>query len=196
MQLEDRLSALLQLHLHSQLNTWLQWIEWRNCKRIQETFKFWDLVRLILEVLRYFVQASMCWYVLTPVNTHACIHIHTTEMNCHHFWQVQILPLKPVKIHCETCTTQCIVTISIPKDSCTWFIWVRSWNCGCLVTWFCYQLIVKPGSKTATVLWADPCSLWWFEDGWFCFPLELCHSHQGNHGIAQVPVNQIRNMYK
>ena len=24
-----------------------------NCKRIQETFKFWDLVRLILEVLRY-----------------------------------------------------------------------------------------------------------------------------------------------
>ena len=23
-----------------------------NCKRIQETFKFWDLVRLILEVLR------------------------------------------------------------------------------------------------------------------------------------------------
>ena len=26
-----------------------------NCTRIQETFKFWDLVRLILEVLRY------CW---------------------------------------------------------------------------------------------------------------------------------------
>ena len=26
-------------------------------------------------------------------------------------------------------------------------IWVRSWNCGCLVTWLCYQLIVKPGKK-------------------------------------------------
>ena len=26
MQLEHRLSALLQLHLHSQLNTWVQWI--------------------------------------------------------------------------------------------------------------------------------------------------------------------------
>ena len=35
-------------------------------------------------------------------------------------------------------------------------IWVRSWNCGCLVTWFCYQLIAKPGNKTAAVLWPDP----------------------------------------
>ena len=31
-------------------------------------------------------------------------------------------------------------------------IWVRSCYCGCLVTWFCYQLIAKPGNKTATVL--------------------------------------------
>ena len=35
-------------------------------------------------------------------------------------------------------------------------IWVRSWNCGCLVTWFCYQLIAKPGNKTAAVLWPNP----------------------------------------
>ena len=34
--------------------------------------------------------------------------------------------------------------------------WVRSWNCGCLVIWFCYQLIAKPGNKTATVPWPDP----------------------------------------
>ena len=27
--------------------------------------------------------------------------------------------------------------------------WVGSWMCGCLVTWFCYQLIAKPGNKTA-----------------------------------------------
>ena len=33
---------------------------------------------------------------------------------------------------------------------------VRSWNSGCLVTWFCYQLIAKPGNKTATVPWPDP----------------------------------------
>ena len=38
-------------------------------------------------------------------------------------------------------------------------IWVRSRKCGCLVTWFCYQLIAKPGNKTATVSWPDPYSL-------------------------------------
>ena len=34
--------------------------------------------------------------------------------------------------------------------------WFRSRNCGRLVTWFCYQLIAKPGNKTATVSWPDP----------------------------------------
>ena len=34
--------------------------------------------------------------------------------------------------------------------------WVRSQNCGCLVTWFCYQLIAKPGNETAAVPWPDP----------------------------------------
>ena len=32
-------------------------------------------------------------------------------------------------------------------------LWVGSWSCGCLVTWFCYQLIAKPGNNTA----APPC---------------------------------------
>ena len=35
-------------------------------------------------------------------------------------------------------------------------IWVRSRNCSCLVTRFCYQLIAKPGNKTAAVPWPDP----------------------------------------
>ena len=35
------------------------------------------------------------------------------------------------------------------------YIWVTSRNCGCLVTCFCYQLIAKPGNKTATVSWPD-----------------------------------------
>ena len=35
-------------------------------------------------------------------------------------------------------------------------IWVRSRNCGCFVTWFCYQLIANPGNKTATVPCPDP----------------------------------------
>ena len=36
------------------------------------------------------------------------------------------------------------------------WIWVRSWNWGCLVTWFCYQMIAKPGNKTASASWPDP----------------------------------------
>ena len=42
------------------------------------------------------------------------------------------------------------------RHKCMYCIWVRSHNCGCLVTWFCYQLIAKPGNKTATVVWPDP----------------------------------------
>ena len=38
-------------------------------------------------------------------------------------------------------------------------IWVRWQRCGCLVTWFCYHLIVKPGNKTAAPLWPNPYSL-------------------------------------
>ena len=82
------------------------------------------------------------------------------------------------------------------------FIWVRSRNCGCLVTWFCYQLIAKPGNKTAAVPWPDPYAV--------CFVLVFCaHKllglggfisclypacsrllqwHWGNRMIASVPV--------
>ena len=35
-------------------------------------------------------------------------------------------------------------------------IWVRSVNCGCLVTWFCYQLKTYYYYKTASVLWPGP----------------------------------------
>ena len=35
-------------------------------------------------------------------------------------------------------------------------ICVRSRSCGCLVTWFCYWLIAKPGNKTAAVSWPNP----------------------------------------
>ena len=35
-------------------------------------------------------------------------------------------------------------------------MWVRSWRCDCLVTWFCYHLIAKPGNKTVAPSWPDP----------------------------------------
>ena len=52
---------------------------------------------------------------------------------------------------CAALTRPCLFWTSFSND-----IWVRSRNCGCLVTWFCYQLIAKPGNKTATVSWPDP----------------------------------------
>ena len=54
---------------------------------------------------------------------------------------------------------QCILNnYKINWDRWSTFIckWVRSRNCGCLVTWFCYQLIAKLGNNTATVSWPDP----------------------------------------
>ena len=36
-------------------------------------------------------------------------------------------------------------------------IWVSSWRCACLVTWFCYQMIAKPGNNTGPPSsWPDP----------------------------------------
>ena len=51
MWMEHRLSALLQLHLHSRLS--FNGLGKGNCKTRRESFKFWDLVWLILEVLLY-----------------------------------------------------------------------------------------------------------------------------------------------
>ena len=41
MKLEHRLSALLQLHLHSRLNTWLQWIGQRHLQDETGNIFFW-----------------------------------------------------------------------------------------------------------------------------------------------------------
>ena len=66
-------------------------------------------------------------------------------------------------------------------------IWVRSQNIGCLFTWFCYQLIAKPGNKTATVPWPDPYSYVWsivctFPNKWSIFFLtgfvDTVHVHR------------------
>ena len=38
----------------------------------------------------------------------------------------------------------------------TFWIWVGSRRCSCLVTWFCYQMIAKPGNKTVAPSWPGP----------------------------------------
>ena len=54
---------------------------------------------------------------------------------------------------CGEILSTCVTSIWSNDTKCKW---VRLRNCGCLVTWFCYQLIAKPGNKTATVSWPDP----------------------------------------
>ena len=64
---------------------------------------------------------------------------------------------------CKLCHVGSSPSLDLVKMNWIWIlqfsikiIWVRSQRCGCLVTWFCYQMIAKPGNKTATPSWPDP----------------------------------------
>ena len=71
-----------------------------------------------------------------------------------------------------------VVPVSNPTKAqhCNTLICVRSRRCGCLVTWFCYQMIAKPGNKTATPLWHDPFA--WYHLIYICFYLSVSKYHQ------------------
>ena len=59
MQLEHRLSVLLQLHLHSQLHTWLQWIERRQLQDETRNIYAWGLGA------SYFRESTvLLWYAI------------------------------------------------------------------------------------------------------------------------------------
>ena len=68
-------------------------------------------------------------------------------------------------IYCDFHAGKCIknvvckMVIILSQPGCVsqlHYTWVRSRRCSCLVTWFCYQLIAKPGNKTAAPSWPDP----------------------------------------
>ena len=70
-------------------------------------------------------------------------------------------------------------------------IWVRSRNCGCLVTWFCYQLIAKPGN-TRQPLFRDLTHMLWYQFYGFCSILLQCGifvwSEPSPRSLQQSPV--------
>ena len=73
------------------------------------------------------------------------------------------------------------------------WIWVRSRNCSCLVTWFCYQLIAKPGNKTTTVSWPDPYD-YFVSASKFLFGMLLYNCHPlatkiGIQGVLQYEIS-------
>ena len=77
--------ALLQLNLHSQLNTWLQWIVRHKYKTRRGSFKC-DLVRLILEVpvLSHYAQIPLFAKALICYLGQGCPQRHyiSRESNC------------------------------------------------------------------------------------------------------------------
>ena len=50
----------------------------------------------------------------------------------------------------------CMVTLMWHITHSMEHIWVRSQRFSCLVTWFCYQLIAKPGNKRVAPSWPEP----------------------------------------
>ena len=101
---------------------------------------FWLLTTHTQQCAHFYGHES--WYIffeVTPSNSHcywhATCHVFTYNQPCYVESPMHLTHRRWVKHIC---------------------IRVRSWNCGCLVTWFCYQLIAKPGNKTATVPWPDP----------------------------------------
>ena len=91
MQLEHRLSALLQLHLHSRLNTWFQWIGKNNCKTRQYHFRFgiwWPYIRDFTIYYGNFPQPpgkyhqnSHNRHPITPMQWYAIIHFDSWFLN-------------------------------------------------------------------------------------------------------------------
>ena len=63
-----------------------------------------------------------------------------------------------LEITIKYCSGQPLLSKELQMHHPSLSIWVRSLNWGCLVTWFCYHLIAKPGNKTAPVPWPDPYS--------------------------------------
>ena len=83
--MEHRLSALLQLHLHSLLNTGFNKLHEDNCKARRQTFKLWDLVRIILEIWRYLLSmghVSHRWgdYTLAPYHVVKSLQLHHNDV--------------------------------------------------------------------------------------------------------------------
>ena len=76
---------------------------------------------------------------------HLILSLFGTILVNHYKEILQVLFCKmPIRKICSACQWEIV------------YIWVRSWRCGCFVTWFCYLLIAKPSNKTAAPSWPDP----------------------------------------
>ena len=88
MKLEHRLAALLLLHIHSQLNTWLQWVEQRQLQ--DETRIIWVLGFGVTYIRVLMVSETQFALVLFVMKVRRCILGHglnslcSCDTTCHH----------------------------------------------------------------------------------------------------------------
>ena len=135
---------------------------WNSAQNILPIhWKIWFLYNIeILKVLRF--KSSCTFSKRPPVPLWNCSQVNATEP---HQWEVNIhsgnglLSSGNVNqgLWCH------MASLGHSELKVQWQckdkeIWIRSRRCGCLVTWFCYQLIAKPGNKTTAPSWPDPYS--------------------------------------
>ena len=113
---------------------------------------WWFSIRIIFNWKLYFgviEQANVTSQQMFSISWQHSFHVMCKQILCSHQQNLHGSKIK----FCTLFRSLSICGI------CEFKIWARSRNGGCLVTWFCYQLIAKPGYKTATVPWPDPNNL-------------------------------------
>ena len=111
---------------YNQVNRWqrwfiarLQYLQWRYCS---------------LAINHQYISNYI------PLIQHVVIHLCTKYL---------LLVNKSNYLLCATTSFYTNISYRVCTSICRGCILVRSQRCSCLATWFCYQLIAKPGNKTA-----------------------------------------------
>ena len=165
---------------------------------------------------------SCCIHVVSALQYKTYMRVHYSYM-CPDLWQRYTLLWSPSGITAQLYAywalsswedkpidqkeTGGLMTTTIVSLYTCYIIWVRSWRCGCLVTWFCYHLIAKPGNKKATSLWPDPLvhitpaavkSAWWLLLCWW--PGAVWHQSISNQhddaGLSKYIRNALAGWWK
>ena len=89
-QLEHRLSALLQLHLHSRLNTWLHWIGQRQLQDETRNIQVWGLCA---SYIWDFTVITLKWFIKKVIVTITSL-LHWSDRTKRHSDNTTIIPLK------------------------------------------------------------------------------------------------------
>ena len=140
--MEHHLSALLQLHLHSQLNTWLQWIGPRQLQDETRNVYGWGLGATYIRDLTVF------WAVKVNAGSSVLCQVRGMILNLSGDHVLSTSGMKVIDL--------CHFTIDEWwKMQVPYMGQITKVRLSCF-TWFCYHLIAKPGNKTATPSWPDP----------------------------------------